>query len=496
LEWFSDRNEQYDYMDRLFDVSLSIWWIRRDLRLADNLALNAAINESSEILPLFIVDRKLIQNLSIGEKRLSFLWAGLRQLDSDLRDRGSHLTIREGDPLAILTQLIAQTGAGSIFAESDFSPYALSRDRRIRQELPLKLMGNPGLRHPKDVLKNDGTPYTVFSPYMRAWKNLSLSSFGSLLPVPDRINTPHKYNNMEIPVSSDLSFINLFQPGETIAHDQLRAFMNGDDPMIYCYDRQRDRVDMQGTSQLSPYLRFGMISARQVINGALDASHRSTDKYARKSVDTWINELIWRDFYISILYHFPQVLKRSFRGEWREISWINNEQDYLSWCYGRTGYPIIDAAMRQLITTGWMHNRARMITASFLVKDLLIDWRWGERWFKQHLIDFDPAANNGGWQWTAGTGTDAVPYFRIFNPVLQSQKYDPQGNYARKWISELEKVPEKFIHEPWKMPINIQKLFDCQIGVDYPQPIVNHAWARERALDVYRTAKTGSSIKS
>ena len=229
-----------------------------------------------------------------------------------------------------------------------------------------------------------------------------------------------------------------------------------------------------------------MMSAREAVVAAQRTIASAPDVHGRKSAEAWLNELIWREFYCAILYHFPEVLRRAFRPELRDIGWSNDEVMFVAWCEGRTGYPVVDAAMRQLAETGWMHNRARMITASFLVKDLLIDWRWGERWFMLHLIDGDPAANNGGWQWTAGVGTDAAPYFRVFNPILQSRKFDPYGDFARAWIPELRRVPDEYIHEPWKMPEDIQRRTRCIIGKDYQAPIIDHVFARARALEAYR----------
>jgi deoxyribodipyrimidine photo-lyase len=229
-----------------------------------------------------------------------------------------------------------------------------------------------------------------------------------------------------------------------------------------------------------------MLSARQAVAAARLAEARAAEGGSRRSTESWLNELIWREFYIAILYHFPYALRGAFRPALRDIPWLNDPQDFAAWAQGRTGYPVVDAAMRQLLRTGWMHNRARMITASFLTKDLLVDWRWGERHFMQHQIDGDPAANNGGWQWTAGTGTAAAPYFRVFNPVLQSLKYDPAGAFIRRFVPELVNVPHEFIHNPWKMPLDLQKQIGCLIGKDYPAPIVDHRAARERMLLVYR----------
>jgi deoxyribodipyrimidine photo-lyase len=274
-----------------------------------------------------------------------------------------------------------------------------------------------------------------------------------------------------------------FRAGETEAQNRLEAFT---ETTLACYGEERNRMDLAGTSGLSPYLRFGMLSARQAVHAAHTAISIAPDGKAMRSIETWLNELIWREFYITILYHFPYVRRTAFRQALREIPWVNNPQDFAAWAEGRTGYPVVDAAQRQLVQTGWMHNRARMISASFLTKDLLVDWRFGERYFMQHLIDGDPAANNGGWQWTAGTGTDAAPYFRIFNPVLQSIKFDPQGDYIRRYIPELVDVPNEFIHSPWKMPLELQKNYGCLIGRHYPAPIVDHAQARERVLFVYK----------
>jgi deoxyribodipyrimidine photo-lyase len=233
-------------------------------------------------------------------------------------------------------------------------------------------------------------------------------------------------------------------------------------------------------------VRMGLLSARQAVVAALSAIAAAATPEACKGAETWLNELIWREFYGAILHHFPHVRLRSFRPQYDAISWRNDPDEFAAWCAGKTGYPVVDAAMRQLLATGWMHNRARMITASFLVKDLLIDWRWGEKWFMQHLVDGDPAANNGGWQWTAGTGTDAAPYFRIFNPTTQGAKFDPDGVYIRRWLPELAAVPDKYIHEPHLMPFVAQNQAGCIIGRDYPALIVDHNLARERTLAAYR----------
>jgi deoxyribodipyrimidine photo-lyase len=273
--------------------------------------------------------------------------------------------------------------------------------------------------------------------------------------------------------------------GGNNAQKQLQEFYGGDQPPIYQYADLRNRLDLDGTARLSPYLRFGMLSARQCMATAFKAMREALDDQARKSADTWLNELIWREFYFTILYHYPNVLQQSYNENLRDIAWRNDPEEFEAWCEGRTGYPVVDAAMRQMLKMGWMHNRARMIVASFLVKDLLVDWRWGERWFMQNLVDGDPAANNGGWQWTAGTGMDAAPYFRVFNPILQGKKFDPNGDFVHQWVPELAEVPRKHIHTPWLMSPELQRQAGCIIGRDYPQPIVDHGFARERALEAY-----------
>ncbi len=475
-----------------------IWWIRRDLRLADNQALSRAMELGDQVLPLFVLDPRLLNSAYAGAGRIAFLMDGLRALDGELRARGSRLIVREGEPGHVLRRLCDEQNVVAVLAEKDASPYAVQRDKRVERMLDnvaVEFVEGVSIRPVASVRKADGLPYTVFTPYSRRWKDGARLYAANLLPTPTKISTPLDVESVSIPhAKSDRSGVDVgpgqaWQAGEAAAFSRLRAFTEGASPPIYGYRANRDRPDLSATSSLSPFLRFGMISARAAAVAAYDVISDASSDAARAGAETWLSELIWRDFYINILAEFPHVRSGSFRPEYEAIAWANDESDFEAWRLGRTGYPFVDAAMRQLLAIGWMHNRARMVVASFLVKDLLIDWRWGERWFMQQLLDGDPAANNGGWQWSAGTGTDAAPYFRIFNPITQGKKFDPDGAYVRKWVPELADVPKTAIHEPWKLTPLEQATAGCLVGEDYPLPIVDHQWARQRTLDAYKAAK-------
>ncbi|NQU30992.1 MAG: deoxyribodipyrimidine photo-lyase [Anaerolineae bacterium] len=462
----------------------AIWWIRRDMRLRDNATLQAAL-QHERVIPVFVRDPNLLTALSA--RRQPFLWNGLRALESSLRRIGSYLIVRTGQPKAVLAQLLHEYGLKVIYAEEDYTPYARHRDTEIAKELPLNLVQGQLVNHPMATLKANGKPYSVFTPFSKNWRAL-IPSEQIIHPAPNQMTTePYNIPSEKIPIIPEEK---LFPAGEIEAHRRLNHFIsepshlsNGNmqnKAKVYTYANDRNHPGMDGTSSLSPYLHFGMLSLRETVHHARQAISIADDEDSRLSAETWLNELIWREFYIHVLYHFPQVRERSFRSQYEKIRWINNPSDFDAWKLGKTGYPIVDAGMRQLQETGWMHNRARMIVASFLVKDLLIDWRWGEAWFMENLLDADLASNNGGWQWSAGVGTDAAPYFRIFNPILQSKKFDPHGNYIRRWVPELADLSDQDIHAPWERKVSVK---------DYPLPIIDHKFARERTLEAYQKVR-------
>lgn len=465
-------------------MSTSLWWLRRDLRLTDNPALATASRTSQTVIPTFIFDPKLWQ--MPARNRQAFLLNNLQSLDASLRERGSRLIVRTGDPLTELKRLCAETGATTIYAQRDYSPYARQRDEAVAAELQLNLTEGVTVYPVDAILKKDGTPYTVFTPYSRSWKWQQMPAADDIIPAPDHLSTPTDLASDPIPTEPPLPDSVPFPPGEAEAQQRLHQFI---DALAYDYDEGRNRLDQNGTSQLSPYLRLGILSARQATVAIRYAIESAPSDAATDSALAWLNEIIWREFYLMVLHYHPHVLTSSFRPEYDRIQWDNDKEAFQAWCEGRTGFPVVDAAMRQLTQSGWMHNRARMIVASFLVKDLLIDWRWGEKFFMQHLVDGDPASNNGGWQWAAGTGTDAAPYFRIFNPTTQGQTHDPTGVYIRCWVPALQNVPTKYIHTPWKMPAKLQKEVGCILGEDYPHPIVDHKAARQRTLAAYKAVK-------
>jgi deoxyribodipyrimidine photo-lyase len=428
-------------------VKVSIFWFRRDLRLEDNVGLFHALSGNTPVLPIFIFDPLILNKLNFkSDARVHFIHQSLLHLSQKLATKSSGIQVFYGEPLAIFKKIEEKYEIESIYSNHDYEKYAHERDSKVADWAKEK---NIQFHHYKDqavfekdeVLTGQNTPYTVFTPYSRKWKEkLQISPIESV----DSENRSNYFPiESHIPSLKEIGFSesNISFPADSV-----------NDELIRNYQSLRDFPAIPGTSHLSVHLRFGTISIRSLVKKALGKS------------DTWLNELIWRDFYFNILYHFPHIsLSKSFRKEYDFIQWRNNEVEFEAWKNGLTGYPIVDAGMRELNTTGFMHNRVRMIVASFLVKHLLIDWRWGEAYFAEKLLDFDFSANNGGWQWASGSGCDAAPYFRVFNPYLQTQKFDKDLVYIKKWVPEFQ-------------------------DFTYPSPIVDHDFARKRVLEVYKTA--------
>lgn len=490
---------------------VTIHWFRRDLRLSDNTALAAAADEGPAV-PVFVLDDAILHGRWESPARTAFLLASLRGLDEALRARGSRLVVRRGDPLRELLAVARECGAGAVRWNRDYTPYAVRRDAAVKAELRAAGLDARSFKDAVifellEVATQDGRPYSVYTPYARRWRQLAAAEPPAAGGAP-RLRAPERWPaSLPIPTLEELGMA-LGHPipaaGEGAAQERLARFASlRGAGAIATYEERRNLPGVDGTSRLSPYLRLGALSPRQCL-AAVEACRAQLGEWGRGAgleavreaqagLSSWEGELIWRDFYVQVLYHHPHVLRGAFRREYDALAWENDPGLIAAWEAGRTGYPIVDAAMRQLRQEGWMHNRARMIVASFLTKDLLVDWRVGERHFMRLLLDGDPAANNGGWQWAAGTGTDAQPYFRIFNPVSQGEKFDPEGAYVRRYVPELANVPRKHIHQPHLMAPAEQLRADVQVGRDYPRPVVDHKLQRERALALYGAVRGGQA---
>lgn len=466
-----------------------ICWFRRDLRLSDHLALAAAVKTGQLVIPLFIFDPKILKSKRFSAPRYKFMVTAVESLRTELHKHQRELLIRHGDALEVLNEVIQETGANQLFFNTDYTPYARKRDEAIIEqlEIPVQTFHDRLLSSPDAIEKNAGGPYTVYTPYKKKWRTQikpdeTVDYDVSAVTIYDIDGL----NADALPTLDALGFretIDIPEASEREALRRLNAFMDGH---VYTYQEGRNKLGNPDddprteTSFLSPYVRFGLLSLRQIYWSAREAYDNAQTDDQRESVKTFVDEIIWHEFYTQILWHFPHVKTENFHAKYDHVEWEDNNEALQAWKEGMTGYPIVDAAMRQLKSIGWMHNRARMIVASFLTKDLLIDWREGELHFMQWLLDGDLAANNGGWQWAAGTGTDAQPYFRIFNPVSQSKKFDPDGEYIRRWVPELRDVPDKYIHEPWIMDTPPE---------NYPAPIVDHSEARKRTLEAFEVVK-------
>jgi deoxyribodipyrimidine photo-lyase len=470
------------------DKMRALHWFRSDLRLSDNRALAAAAARAEEIALAFVLDPVLLSSPRTGAPRLRFLRGCLEDLAAELRRRGHRLLVRSGDPAVEIPRLLRETGARLLTLGRDYGPYAVRRDRRVaaaaeRAGARVLAVKDRVIFESDEIRTRSGGPFRVYTPYRRAWERrlgeAPEDPGGPLrLPPPVRGAAAGALPSLaSLGVADDPTL--LPTPGARAARRRLARFVEHG---LRDYAQRRDLPAEDGTSRLSPYLRLGVISMRSCLAAARAAA--ALDPACARGARSWISELVWREFYHAILAEHPRVLERSFRTEFDDLDWEQDPEGFAAWCDGRTGYPFVDAGMRQLRETGWMHNRARMVAASFLTKDLLVDWRAGERFFMQHLVDGDPASNNGGWQWAASTGTDAQPWFRIFNPVTQGERFDPDGRYVRRFVPELAGVPDRFLHRPWESPHPPR---------DYPPPCVDHAARRRLALERFASARRRGS---
>lgn len=419
----------------------TIFWFRRDLRLKDNHGLYRALKESGNVAAIFIFDKHILDDLPKADERVSFIFKQLQEIKKSLEELGSTLHIFHSTPISVFSELNFK----AVYANHDYEPYATERDSEIKQLVESRgrsfhTFKDQVIFEKDEVVKDDGTPYVVYTPYSKRWR--SQFSKTSLEPYPSE-ELLSKLARLKAVKSPDLQSMEFREGSANIPSDQV------DEKIVSVYDKNRDYPAIRGTTRVSIHLRFGTVSIRELMKTAVSLN------------ETWWKELIWREFYMTILWHFPHIVEQSFRKEYDRIPWINDEDDFEKWCNGMTGYPLVDAGMRELNETGFMHNRVRMVVASFLTKHLLIDWRWGERYFAEKLLDFELSSNNGGWQWAAGSGCDAAPYFRVFNPESQMKKFDPKMEYVKKWVPEFGTSK-------------------------YPEPMVEHKFARNRAISTYQ----------
>jgi deoxyribodipyrimidine photo-lyase len=490
-------------------MKTALFWFRRDLRLTDNAGLYFALEHFERVYCTFVFDRTILDVLpSRSDRRVEFIWESIRALRESLHAKGGELLVLHAHSAEAVVQVATSLRVDAVVTNEDYEPDAIRRDHTVARALDAQGIAfhtqQDSVIFAKDALLTQaGKPYSVFTPYKNAWRRM-------LITAPERYLKSHDIGSIETHLATpaqakkasnaapvlDFDVFSLeamgFQrtnlaalgiaAGEAGAARLLTDFAS----RMSGYKDTRDFPSVKGVSYLSVHNRFGTVSIRQLASIA----YAETLRGANEGAETWLSELIWRDFYFQILWHFPHAATSSFKAEYANLAWPNDKALFAAWCEARTGFPIIDAAMRQLNQTGYMHNRLRMVVASFLTKDLLIDWRWGEKYFADQLNDFDLAANNGGWQWAASTGCDAQPYFRIFNPVSQSERFDAKGAFIRRYVPALKNVPDKFIHAPWTMPPLEQQACGCVVGQDYPAPIVDHAVQREKALALYKATKT------
>ena len=436
-------------------VELSIFWFRRDLRLDDNAGLFEALKNCGSVLPLFIFDVDILDTLpNNADKRVAFIHAAVTELHNQLLKVGSSMWVMMGSPLSVFEKLLFDFSVTSVYANSDYEPETMQRDAAVSTFLSskgvaFKLFKDQVIFEKSEILKVDGSPFKIFTPYSSVWKQKLKKTKIETFSSEEYLNNFFKTNPRAVPTLHDIGFKDV----ETVSCKPVV-----DESILKHYDKTRNFPYLNGTSNLSVHLRFGTLSIRSLVKTALDLNEQ------------FLNELIWREFFMMILFHFPHVAGACFKKPYNAIAWRNNEVEFGKWCRGETGYPMVDAGMRELNETGLMHNRVRMVVASFLCKHLLIDWRWGEAYFAEKLLDYELSSNNGNWQWSAGCGCDAAPYFRIFNPQEQIKKFDPDRRYIQKWVKNLSKS-------------------------DYPEPIVEHVFARERCLHCYKSSLEVSKMQ-
>ncbi len=439
-------------MAKAVKEDIAICWLRRDLRLFDNTALYHALKSGLPVQLIFIFDPEILNTLpDKDDKRVAFIHRELENINTRLNEFGASVMVLHDLPKRAFEKLIFEHSVRQVFSNQDYEPYARKRDKEVRDlltanEIEFHSYKDQVIFEKAEVMKTDGTPYTVFTPYSKKWKEKLQRQSVPEFPSENLLSNLLKKVNVPIIPLREIGF-------EAIEPEITEADIS--EELIENYHNSRDLPFLEGTSRVGIHLRFGTMSIRHLVKQAL------------RQNEVWFNELIWREFFMMILYHFPHVEHQNFRRKYDRIEWRNNEKEFELWCRGETGYPMVDAGMRQLNETGWMHNRVRMVVAGFLCKHLLVDWRWGEAYFAQKLLDYELASNNGNWQWAAGTGCDSAPYFRVFNPISQLEKFDPKGIYVRTWVKDLDELT-------------------------YPQPIVDHKFGRERAISTYKLALADS----
>jgi len=479
---------------------LNFLWFRNDLRLKDNKNLNFKSNKDIKMIPIYILDADILSRRDISAARMNFLYSCLISLNENLKCIGSSLIVVEGVP-KIFWKDLASKRVISILASKDYSPFSKRRDQAVEQGLKntnstIQFVKNNVVFDKDDGLLNpSGGPIKIFKSFKNAWLKKLKNDLGVLdfdYEINEMFLSKEEINEICKELNIESKNIDDLKKNSFHTEDPNLIWDNFKNKKISEYGNNRNFLDFNSTSKLSKHLKFGTISTYRIVKDCIDALGKNFVEFKqfkntnKEGIEIFLSEIIWREFYKYILDNFPEVAKEPFQKKYKKIEWDHDKVKFKLWKKGLTGYPIVDACMRQLNSENWMHNRGRMIVASFLCKDLHINWQWGEKYFREKLIDYDLSANNGGWQWVAGTGTDAAPYFRIFNPAEQSKRFDPKGSFIKKYIPEIRNVPLKYIHEPWRMPLELQNEIKVILGKDYPKPIVNHAKERQIALKRYK----------